>query len=152
MEKIHHSIVELSKILEIAPLHLNSLLLRSSLWAICKDVENSYADLNIIIHTDPKNAEALNAMAWFLATWPEEKHRDGKRSITLATKACELTSWKNAAVIDTLAAAYAEAGQFDKAVEFMNKAVISSPETMKEELQSHLKLFTEGKPYREYAQ
>ncbi len=152
MKKIHHSIVELTKILEITPKHLDSLLLRSSLWALCRDIENSYADLNIAIHADPKNAEALNAMAWFLATWPEKKHRNGKRSIVLATKACQLTDWNNPAILDTLAAAYAETGEFDKAVEFMNKAIVACPDAMKNELQGHLDRFKKGKAHREYAQ
>jgi hypothetical protein len=43
--------------------------------------------------------------------------------VTLATRACELTSWKGAAELDALAAAYAETKQFDKAVERGKQAV-----------------------------
>ena len=46
-----------------------------------------------------------------------------KRAIDHATRACELTKWKCSAYLDTLAAAYAEAGNFDEAVEFQQKAV-----------------------------
>jgi len=43
--------------------------------------------------------------------------------VTLATKACKLTGFKNAISLDTLAAAYAERGNFKKAIEYQNKAV-----------------------------
>ena len=49
-------------------------------------------------------------MAWHLCTAPDEKARDGKRAVEAATKACELTEYKNGGYLDTLAAAYAEVG------------------------------------------
>ena len=54
----------------------------------------------------------LNNLAWLLATSPEEGIRDGKRAIELAEKACEETEWQDAHIISTLAAGYAETGNF----------------------------------------
>ena len=50
-------------------------------------------------------------------------YRDGKRAVAVATKLGELTEWKNPDALDTMAAAYAEAGQFDDAVKWEKKAM-----------------------------
>jgi tetratricopeptide (TPR) repeat protein len=66
-----------------------------------------------------------------------------------AKQAHELDSGKNWYYIDTLAAAYAEDGKFDNAVEWQTKAIELTPEEDKEELRSRLELYKQGKPYRE---
>ena len=57
----------------------------------------------------------LNNLAWVLATSPDDKLRDGKRAIELATKAAEVSNYETPHVLSTLAAAYAETGDFEKA-------------------------------------
>jgi len=57
-----------------------------------------------------------------LATSSEAKLRDGAQAVRLAEQACEQTSWKQTVFVGTLAAAYAEAGQFEKAVETSRKS------------------------------
>jgi tetratricopeptide (TPR) repeat protein len=78
--------------------------------------DQAIADLTQSIQLDPKNAMVLNNLAWLLATAPDAKSRDGKKAVEYATKACVMTNYQEAADVDTLAAAYAEAGDFDKAV------------------------------------
>jgi tetratricopeptide (TPR) repeat protein len=87
-------------------------------------------DFDAVIRLEPKDVYALNNLAWLLATSPDEKDRDGKRAVELATRACEVTAWKASEDLETLAAAYAEVGNFDKAIEFQKK-VLADDEYMK---------------------
>jgi serine/threonine protein kinase len=85
------------------------------------------------------NAPSLfNAAAWLLATSPREAVRNGKRAVELATKACELTEYKNPSIVDTLAAAYAETGDFDSAVKWSEKSLELAKDSDNEQLRSTL--------------
>jgi hypothetical protein len=85
-------------------------------------VDGAIASIEEAIRLDPKHSPAHNNLAWVLAAGPD-RVRDSKRAVEHATRACELTGWKNAVRISTRAAAHAEAGDFDRAVELENKAL-----------------------------
>lgn len=68
----------------------------------------------------PHALRAGNELAWFLATCPEASLRDGKRAVTLAEAVVSI--WPNPNYLDTLAAAYAETGDFDRAVKIESQA------------------------------
>ena len=91
----------------------------------------------------------LNNFAWVLATSPEEELRDGRRAIELATKACELTDYEQAHILSTLAAGYAETGDFETATKWSQKAVELGSEDQKEVLSKELESYRQGKPWRE---
>jgi hypothetical protein len=70
----------------------------------------------------PNDAHALNNLAWRLATNPRLELRNGREAVLFASKAVELTGQQQPICIRTLAAAYAQDGQFAKAVEMAKKA------------------------------
>ena len=73
----------------------------------------------------------LNNYAWVLATAPEDKLRDGHRAVALATDACRQTEYKQDYILSTLAAAYAETGDFESARKWSAAAVdAGSPANM----------------------
>ena len=71
---------------------------------------------------DPNQPEALNNLAWILATNPDEKLRHGREAVQLAERACQLTQFATPVMLGTLAAAHAEAGQFTNAVATARRA------------------------------
>jgi len=102
------------------------------------------------IRLDPDYAELLNNLAMMLAACPEAKYRDGKKAVETATRACELTVWQQPGCLDTLAAAYAEAGDFDSAVTWQTRAIgLLMDETRQDDYRSRLVLYQAKKPYRE---
>jgi tetratricopeptide (TPR) repeat protein len=115
-----------------------------------KEYDRAIADYAEAIRLDPKHAFAYNNRAWLWATCPDAKYRDGKKAVESATKACELSEWKNPNTIDTLAAAHAEAGDFDAAVKWEMKANgFYTDAEEKKKGEERLKLYREKKPYRE---
>ena len=74
------------------------------------------------LQAEPDNPLVLNKLAWLLATAGKPELRNGKEAVQLATKAVELTDYRQPLSMETLAAAYAEAGDFSHAVEMANTA------------------------------
>ena len=94
----------------------------------------------------------LNNLSWVLSTSPDDKVRNGKRALELALESCKLTEYAKPHILSTLAAAYAELGDFEKAVEWSTKGVEIARKTKEpqlEQLESELKNYLEKKPWRE---
>ena len=97
-------------------------------------------------------AGIYNNLSWVLATSPNDSVRNGKRSLELGLKAAELSEYKAAHILSTLAAAYAETGNFKKAIEWSQKAVeLGDQENHEqlEQLEKELESYKEGKAWRE---
>jgi tetratricopeptide (TPR) repeat protein len=115
--------------------------------------DEGLAALKEAVRLDPENAGAQNNLAWLLATSPEDSLRDGKAAVEHARQACERTDWKESGAIDTLAAAHAEAGDYQEAVKWQVKAISKMTpdvqETEADGFAERLKLYERQKPYRE---
>jgi tetratricopeptide (TPR) repeat protein len=114
------------------------------------DVDGALAAFHEAIRVDPKHAGAHNNLAWLLAVGPDGVW-DGRQAVVHATRACELSDWARPECLDTLAAAYAAAGDFDRAVEYQTKA-LSVPAFVEADGPGgryRLQLYEQKKPYRE---
>lgn len=77
--------------------------------------------------SDPDFLWAANNLAWLLATCSKDEVRNGKAAVTYAKTACQKSDWHCWSFMDTLAASFAEAGEFDYAVECGERALMIAP-------------------------
>jgi len=105
------------------------------------------------LHLEPNWLAPLNDIAWIRATHPDPEVRNAGQAIEFAERACELTGHKEAAILDTLAAAYAEAGRFGQAVTTARAAITLAEKAQAKELAEaigkRLELYRQERPYRE---
>jgi tetratricopeptide (TPR) repeat protein len=107
------------------------------------------ADFDKALEYAATDSALLNNLAWVLATSPDAEIRDGKRAVELASKACELTSYSQPHILSTLAAAFAESGDFGTAIEWSEKAVDMDDSEQLEQLTKELTSYRDGQPWRE---
>ena len=102
----------------------------------------------------PDWPDALNNLAWVLATDPRPALRNGAEAVELASRAAELSGTNDVRILDSLAAAYAETGRFGEAVSTALRAKAAAlaqghPEVAAE-IEQRLALYQSNKPYREH--
>jgi len=110
--------------------------------------ELAAADYQRAADLNPNSPTTLGNQAWLWATCPEAELRDAEGAIEAASRACSMTDYQNGFLVGTLAAAYAEAGEFDKAVRQQTQAVELAPLEMKKTYRQRLALYKENKPLR----
>ena len=144
------AIEDFTEVIRLDPEHPKAFVNRGAAHAEKDQYRAAIDDYREAIRLTPNQAGAFNGLAWLLATCPEEEHRGGSEAVELATRACELTEWTNPTALSTLAAAHAEAGAFDEAVQWQTKAnEAAAPDSDGTAAQSRLELYQAGKPYRD---
>ena len=136
---------------EMPLLRAEDLEVRASAYRILGQQELALRDFREAVHEMPKTSKANSMLAWLLATCPNERFRNGAEAVSAAKRACDLAHWQESGCIDTLAAAYAEAGDFDQAIKYEKQALSDSSlaPKEKEEREKRLALFQQRTPFRD---
>ena len=102
-----------------------------------------------VAHLSPNDWVIRNSIAWYLVTHPSAKVRDSRLARQLVIRACELTEYKAASALDTLAAFYAETADYEAAVKWSENALELATPRQRDRFERHLNSFRLQKPWRE---
>jgi len=141
------AIADYTKEIELTPLNTRAYIDRGIVRQKSGDLDGALTDYSKVTELDPDNPVAYNNIAWVLATSSDASVRNGPKSLDNATKACELTGWSIPTVYGTLAASYAENGNFSEAVKWQSFYVKAFPGTS--DALQRLELYKNRQPYRE---
>jgi protein O-mannosyl-transferase len=147
--------VELREVLRLQPSHAGA---SSSLANVLRRegrIAEALRHYEESLRQQPDLPEVLNTVAWIRATHPDAAFRDGAQAVRLAERACRISTRQTAELLDTLGAAYAEAGRYAEAVATARSAVelarTQGRQALADEIARHLALYEAGRPYREPA-
>lgn len=116
-------------------------------------IESAVGHYQKILQYKPDHWVALNALAWVWATTEDAELQNPIAAVKFAQKACELSNYAHPGVLDTLAAAYAAAGNFPEAVKTAEKAIklaeAADEKDLAKEIQERLGLYKTDQPYLE---
>jgi tetratricopeptide (TPR) repeat protein len=113
------------------------------------DASGASADFEKVSSLISDSRGGFNRYGWALATSSVAAYRDGPAAVQYATRACELSSWKNANELDTLAAAYAEAGQLKEAIQWQTSALeVGGRNIDRDDFEARLAMYQKREPFR----
>ncbi len=145
------AIADFDAALKIDAKHVMAMTNRGRAWASKGEAAKALADFEASVAIDPKYPPAHCERAWLRATSPIDSMRDGKAAIADAQIAVDAAAGASSRFLDTLAAAYAESGQFDKAVQTQERTLKLASKSNRnyKAYQERLELYRAGKPFRD---
>ena len=147
-DKIDEGLADFNESLRLDPKNVEALEYRGLLFEELGKYDKALADHRRAMEIAPNDPHQIAVLAMMQAACPDAKYRNGNQAVSSATKACQLSQWQSAEAVSALAAAYAETGNFVKAVEFSQRAIGLSVDPDKKELEEQLALYQAKKPYR----
>jgi tetratricopeptide (TPR) repeat protein len=148
-EKHQQAVDDFSAAIAVAPNSAAAYNNRGFNLHLLGDGKSALADYNRALQLAPEYALCHQNKAWLLATSPDDALRSGAEAVKAAIAACELNKYQNPTDMIALAAAYAEAGKFDLAIGWQEKAIKMSPAESKASLEQVLEQYKDKRPYRE---
>jgi len=149
--KFDESLVYLQKTVELDPDAHTSRYHLARVLAKKGKLKQSVEHYKNALQLKPDWPEVNNNLAWILVIYNQSEIHNPAEAIKYAEIACKITNYNNPAFLDTLAACYGSAGQFDEAVKTAQKALELASKTSQEQLanevESRLNLYKQSKPY-----
>jgi tetratricopeptide (TPR) repeat protein len=143
------ALADVEAALKLSPTLVEAVVARGWNRFLTGEYDKALADFAKAREMNPKNPGSYNSQAWMWATCPEEKYRNGKKAVEFAKIAVELSDGKEPAILDTQAAAYAEAGDFPAAVRVQEQVIQSATGPLAAEARERLEKYKKKEPHRQ---
>lgn len=149
LDQFREALADYNRALELAPNNADMLAARGDAYRCLGDLGKADAEYRRALSLGGKSARAYQSAAWFLATSADPRFRKDQQALEYAQKALELSREPDHQLLETLAAAYANAGDFERAKEQQQAAIGRAPATRTAALRARLELYQQQKAYRE---
>ena len=153
------ALADFERAVELAPQQQAPLLDRGDAYRSLGRWQQAAEDYRQAVALDPRHGRAYQSAAWIMATCPLDRYRNADLAVQAAEKALELDGRDDPRYLDTAAAAYANAGQFEKACQTLTEAIRHIPARdaaappasagQAEALRQRLERYRRQQPYRE---
>ena len=148
-----NALTDYNRAVQFDPEAAEAYVYRGEAFAELGDYDRAAEDYRRAVQLDNTLGTAYRSIAWLMATCPEERFRETDRALAAAKKAIELDGSDHFQYVQTLAAAYANAGQFEQAQEDQQKAIeLAEGQATEDQLQmlrSAMQQYEQQQPYRQ---
>lgn len=142
----------LEQALAVKPYYVTARVTLAQIFTEIGRIQSAVKHYYELLQSQPEDLFALKNLAWLLATNEKAEPQKPADAVKFAKRACELTAYEQPEMLDTLAAAYAAAGEFGPAVQSAEKAlelaIASGDESLAESIQERLEFYRAERPYR----
>ena len=121
--KVDLAMADYTQAIQLNPKYTPAYIARANAWKQIRRFDRAIQEFSDLVRIDPGDPIPHQTLARVLSTAHEEQFRNGKWALDEATRACELTHWIDPDALDTLAAAFAETGDFQSAIRWQNVAI-----------------------------
>lgn len=151
--EVANALIHYQKLLELQPDNIEVHNIVGTVLVQQRRVRDGVEEWQKVLVIQPDNGNALSNLAWIYATSPDDSLRDGPKAVQLAEQAMQISGRRIPIIFRTLAAAYAENGQFSEAIQTAQEAFeLASRQgnsTLAAELQRNIVLYQERQPLRD---
>jgi tetratricopeptide (TPR) repeat protein len=146
-------VATMERVLELNPGFANAHTSLAYAYAMGGKPAQTISHYRSALQLRPDWADPMNNLAWLLATAKDPSIRDGKEAVKLAERAAELTGHNQPRILGTLAAAYAETGDFQRAIETAERAralaTATGLKSVADRNSELIEFYKAGKPFRD---
>ena len=151
--EVSDALIHYHKLLELQPDNIEVHNIVGTVLVQQHRVREGVEEWQKVLAIQPDNGNAMSNLAWIYATSPDDSLRDGMKAVQLAEQAMRISGSRIPIILRTLAAAYAETGQFSQAIQTAQQAFelanSQGNSGLAAELQRNIVLYQERQPLRD---